>query len=198
MQELLLPASTVLLVEGSNPDRRTDYDLVAVQTPSGLVSVDSRVPNAVVAEALDAGAIPDLAGFYDVRREVPWGSSRIDFLLEGPEGRALVEVKGCTLVEPGGLALFPDAPTARGARHVRELAQALEGGVSSFVVIIIQRGDGRVFAPNDRTDPAFGDALREASVRGVGVMAFTTRVTREGVDLMDPIPVDLEATMEAT
>jgi len=197
MRELLLPGASVLLLPAEGTTRRTSHDLVAVETPGGLVSVDSRVPNAVVAESLEEGGIPALGEYHRVVREHAWGGSRFDFLLGGHQGEALVEVKGCTLVDEGGLALFPDAPTSRGARHVRELADAVARGMRAVVLVVVQRGDGRVFAPNDGTDPAFGDALRASAASGVEVMAYLTDVTREGVDLGEEIPVDLTAALEA-
>jgi sugar fermentation stimulation protein A len=196
MRELLLPGSTVLLHPASSPGRRTAYDLVAVETPGTRVSVDSRVPNAVVAEALEAHALPGVDGYERVRPETPWGSSRFDFHLEGPGGEALVEVKGCTLVEEDGRALFPDAPTVRGARHVEELAKAKRAGMDAHVVVVVQRDDGVIFSPNDRTDPAFGAALRYAAASGVEVTALLTEVTRAGVDLAGIIPVDLDGALE--
>jgi sugar fermentation stimulation protein A len=195
MHELLLPGANVLLHPSTASGRRTAFDLVAVDSPVARVSVDSRVPNAVVAEALATGTLDGIDGYDRVHPERRWGTSRFDFHLEGPSGEALVEVKGCTLVEEGGLALFPDAPTIRGSRHVRELAEAVDAGLDAYVVIVVQRDDGRVFAPNDRTDPSFGEALRQASSRGVKVMAFLTDVTRDGVTLGRSIPVDLSAGM---
>lgn len=196
MRELLVPGNTVLLLPSYSPGRRTGHDLVAVETPTTLVCVDSRVPNSVVADALADGSNPLVSGYEEVNPEWTWGHSRFDFHLRGRVGEALVEVKGCTLVEEGGLALFPDAPTIRGTRHVRELADAVKAGLAAYVVVIVQRGDGRIFAPNDRTDPDFGDALRDASKAGVKVLAFITDVTRDGVHLAGPIPVDLFASME--
>lgn len=193
MRELLVPGADVLLHEASSTARQTAYDLVAVETADVMVSVDSRVPNTVITEGLASGTIPGMGTYGEFKREHTWGSSRFDFLLKGPEGEALVEVKGCTLVEGDGLALFPDAPTQRGARHVRELARAVDAGIEAHVVVVVQRADGRVFAPNDRTDPAFGDALRDASASGVHILALATEVTREGVFLGSPVPVDLEA-----
>lgn len=197
MRELLIPGAKVMLLPAEGPDRRTAHDLVAVEATGGLVSVDSRVPNAVVAESLVAGTVPGLEGYDRVVREHTWGDSRFDFLLGGPDGDALVEVKGCTLVEEGGLALFPDAPTTRGARHVRELAAAVDEGMRAVLLVVVQRSDGRVFAPNDRTDPEFGDALRTSAAAGVEVKAHLTEVTREGVELGASIPVDLTAVVEA-
>jgi sugar fermentation stimulation protein A len=198
MRELLVPGADVLLREASSTARQTEYDLVAVETPYVMVSVDSRVPNTVVAEGLASGTIPGLEAYGEFKREHTWGSSRFDFLLQRSGGEALVEVKGCTLVEGDGLALFPDAPTQRGARHVRELARAVDEGIEAHVVMVVQRADGRVFSPNDRTDPAFGDALRDASASGVNVLALATEVTREGVFLDHPLPVDLEAARRWT
>jgi sugar fermentation stimulation protein A len=193
MQELLVEDAPVLLLDRDRPGRKTRWDLVAVRYGSEWVSVDSRVPNIVLGEAVAAGAIPELRGLTVSRPEHTWGSSRFDFLLAGGGKEVLLEVKGCTLVREDGLALFPDAPTMRGARHVRELGEARTEGFRSVVVVIIQRSDGRVFAPNDRTDPAFGDALRTAVAAGVEVIAYNTDVDRVGVALRDPVPVDLDA-----
>ncbi len=196
MRELLLPGATVLLHGADAEGRKTRYDLVVVETSNVLVSVDSRVPNKLLAEAMEDGAIPKLAAYTKVRPEHTWGDSRFDFLASGNGHQALVEVKGCTLVREDGLALFPDAPTSRGARHVRELARARGEGLDACVVFMVQRSDGRVFAPNDMTDRTFGDALRAAHSGGVRVLAYGTRVTRSGVELADPIEVDLGAALE--
>lgn len=196
MAELLAPENPVLLMDRGHPDRSTRWDLVAVELPHTLVTIDSRVPNRVVAEALARGDLPELRAYDSVRPERTWGSSRFDFHLSGNGGEALVEVKGCTLVDADGRALFPDAPTARGARHVRELAEGVASGVRGVLIVVVQRGDGRVFSPNDRTDRAFGDALREASASGVEVIARRARVDREGVELGTTVAVDLEGLLQ--
>jgi sugar fermentation stimulation protein len=195
MHELLVPGARALLADRGHPGRRTRWDLVAVRKGATWVSVDSHLPNRILGEALEAGAIPELAHYPSARPEHTRGRSRFDFLLEGSSGSALVEVKGCTLVRDDGLALFPDAPTARGARHVRELGEALAEGLDAYVVIIVQRSDGRLFSPNDVTDRAFGDALREAAGAGVHVIAYATEVSKEGVELLGPLGVDLEAVL---
>ncbi len=195
MEELLRPEHPVLLAERGHPGRATRWDLVAVELPHTRVSIDARVPNVVVGEALRAGGIGQLRGYDTVRPEVAWGTSRFDFALSNGAREALVEVKSCTLVDGQGRALFPDAPTVRGARHVGELARAVSEGMEAAVVIVVQRSDGRLFAPNDRTDPAFGDALRTAAREGVQVVARRAEVTRQGVDLAGPVPVDLEALL---
>jgi len=196
MAELLLDGAAVLLHHREAVGRSTAWDLVMVEGPRGWVSIDSRVPNRLVRDALLRGAIPRVAGMGEVRAEVPLRGSRIDFALSGDDGKALVEVKGCTLVRGDGLALFPDAPTARGARHMRELASAVADGVRGLVVVVVQREDGRVFAPNDPQDPDFGNALRAAAAAGVEVLAYGTRVSRRGVELADQLPVDLHAALE--
>jgi sugar fermentation stimulation protein A len=195
MEELLRPEHPVLLVERGHPGRATRWDLVAVELPHTLVAIDARVPNIVVGDALRAGEISQLRGYDSVRPEVTWGNSRFDFNLSNGTREALVEVKSCTLVDGQGRALFPDAPTVRGARHVSELSRAVSEGIGAAVVIVVQRSDGRLFAPNDRTDPAFGDALRAAAKAGVEVVVRRTEVTRRGVDLAGPVPVDLEALL---
>lgn len=193
MEELLVPGACVLLLPRDGRARRTDWDLVMVRTARGLVSIDSRVPNRLVAEAVAGRRIPQLSGLDEVRAEVVRGTSRLDFLVTGEAGEALVEVKGCTLVLPDGLALFPDAPTTRGARHVRELSTAAGDGVRALVLAVVQREDARLFAPNDPQDPAFGDALREAAASGVEVLAYGTRVSPRGIELAGEVPVDLTA-----
>ena len=196
MEELLVDGATVLLHHRGSKGRSTAWDLVMVEGPRGLVSIDSRVPNRLVREALSTGGIPQLADLEELRAEVPRGDSRIDFALAGEAGEALVEVKGCTLVRPDGMALFPDAPTTRGARHVRELANAVAEGVRGLVIVVVQREDGRTFAPNDPQDPRFGNALRAAASTGVEVMAFGTSVSQTGVEMAGELPVDLHATLE--
>ncbi len=196
MRELLVPGALVLLSDRGHPGRRTRWDLVAVRKGTTWVSVDSHLPNRILGQALATGAIPELAHYSSVRPEHTRGRSRFDFFLEGASGSALVEVKGCTLVREDGLALFPDAPTTRGARHVRELGEARAEGLDAYVVIIVQRSDGRLFSPNDATDRAFGDALREAAGAGVKVIAYATDVSTEGVELLGPVDVDLRAALE--
>ncbi|MBC7083151.1 MAG: DNA/RNA nuclease SfsA [Firmicutes bacterium] len=171
--------------------RKTAYDLALVDHDGLLVSVDSRVPNHLVFAALRSGFFPDLAVYPDVRRECVYGESRIDFRLSGSAaGDCLLEVKSVTLVR-GGRALFPDAPTARGARHVRELARAAAEGLRAAVMFIIQREDADSLSPNDETDPGFGAALRDAARSGVEVRAYTCRVARERICLYREVPVAL-------
>ena len=170
LQELLVEGARVLLRRSGSPGRKTSYDLTGVKAGETWVSVDSRVPNALFREALEQRSLEEFRGYRIAREEVEFGRSRLDFLLQG-EPPALVEVKSCTLVEEG-VAKFPDAPTARGRRHLLELMEAKSAGYRSAVVFVIQRSDALAFAPNDATDAAFGEALREAAREGVEVLAY--------------------------
>ena len=187
-RELLVPGCTVYLEKGTNPNRKTAYDLIAVETGSSLINMDAQAPNKVFAEwAVAGGFLPDVTA---IRPEYAYGGSRLDFCVE-TEGRLhLVEVKGVTLEENGN-ALFPDAPTERGVRHLHELMRAVEEGHRATAFFVIQMADVLDFAPNDTTHPAFGEALREAARRGVEIAAYTCRVTPETVTLDAPVPVRL-------
>jgi sugar fermentation stimulation protein A len=191
LRELLIPGRRVLLRPApSGRDRRTDYDLLLLEHEGGWVSLDSRLPNQVVAGMLEARWLSGFEGYESVRREVRLGESVIDFCLEGPRGRCWVEVKSVTLVEDG-VAAFPDAVTLRGQRHVRELARAVEEGERAVVLFLVQREDARRFAPHDATDPDFGAALRSAAALGVEVRAVRCRVTPEDLRPLDELPVHL-------
>ncbi len=186
--ELLLPGARVLLAPCPGAHRVTAYDLVMTYHGDTLVSVDSRVPNRLLDGELRAGAVPEFAGWTYQRAEVVLGESRLDFLLQRGEARCWIEAKSVTLVVDG-VALFPDAPTARGARHLRELAAARARGDRAAAVFIIQRDDARRFAPNRACDPDFAVALDAAAVAGVEIVARTCRVTPDGMALGERVEV---------
>ena len=191
--ELLVPGRRVMLVERAGSARLTRYDLVLVQVGEHWVSVDARLPNDLVEEALRSGGLPSLSGYTAVRREVPFGASRLDFLLEAQDRRpCLLEVKSATLIVDG-LACFPDAVTARGRRHVNELAAALSEGYRAVVLFVVQRGDAQGLRPHDESDPDFGRALRQAARQGVEVKACICQVEPGGVEIDRPLPVYLAA-----
>ncbi|MFQ5908445.1 MAG: DNA/RNA nuclease SfsA [Thermoplasmata archaeon] len=180
--ELLPAGAPVLLERRQSPGRKTEYDLVAVRSREVWVSVDTRLPNRTVCSWLKEGLLPEFRGYSSIRPEVVVGASRLDFLLRN--GRdCYLEVKSCTLVEDGD-ALFPDAPTRRGTRHVETLAKLVGDGFRACVLFVIQRPDARRFRPQDETDPAFGKALREAQAEGVEVFAY--RTTFDRTTLVDP------------
>ena len=196
-RELLLPGCTVYLEGSANPQRNTKYDLVAVEKirpgrPPLLVNMDAQAPNRVFGEWMAAGRgaalglpRPDL-----LRPETAWGNSRFDFYWESSERRGFVEVKGCTL-EDGGRALFPDAPTQRGVKHLRELAACRQAGYEAAVCFVIQMAGMTAFSPNDAAHPEFGAALREACRAGVKVLAAECAVTPDSLVMTGPVPVEL-------
>ena len=188
-RELLVPGATVYLEKSSNPNRKTAYDLVTVETPFGLVNMDAAAPNQVAGELLRAGAI--LSSPTLVQPEVRFGASRLDFYAENDRQRLFVEVKGVTLRQ-GEWAVFPDAPTVRGAKHMGEVVQAVAQGYRAMALLIVQMGGCTAFRPNRETDPAFCRALRDARAAGVEVRAVDCRVTPNTVTANRELPVDLD------
>ena len=159
-RELLVPGAEVWLTRSDNPARKTAFDLIAVQKGPRLINMDSNAPNAVFGEyAREGKFLPDA---QNVRSEVRWGDSRFDFCLESGGKTHFIEVKGVTLEENGAVR-FPDAPTERGVKHLRELQRAAAEGYGAHAVFIIQMKDVTQLSPNDDTHPAFGTALREAA-----------------------------------
>jgi sugar fermentation stimulation protein A len=189
MVELLQPGVEVYLKEEQVSGRKTGYDLVLVRQ-SFLVSIDSRVPNRLTEEAIRLNLLPEFCGYDLVRAEYVHGDSRFDFLLAGGNRQMLLEVKSCTLVQEGR-ALFPDAPTQRGRRHLHTLVAALKQSFDAAVLLVIQRADAENFSPNDETDPGFGAALREAASSGVKIYAYSCQVTLEEMNFLRRIPVIL-------
>ena len=183
-RELLVPGAAVYLEKSANPKRKTAYDLIAVEKGSLLVDMDAQAPNRVFAEWLE----PRLPEGAVLRREYVYGDSRLDFCVESPRGLCLIEVKGVTL-EEGGAARFPDAPTERGVKHIRELQRAAEAGLGAALFFVVQMENMESVAPNDGTHPAFGAALREAAAAGVRVCAYDCAVTPESLELRREIPV---------
>ena len=181
-RELLVPGATVWLEGSGNPNRKTAWDLVAVEKAGKLINMDAQAPNRVVGEwaAQQAGVLP----------EVTFGKSRLDFALETEKGLHLVEVKGVTLEEDGHTR-FPDAPTERGVKHLQELMGAVEQGHAATAFFVIQMEEAVDFAPNDATQPAFGQALRQAAERGVEIAAYNCHVTPEEMTIWRPVPVIL-------
>lgn len=187
-RELLVPGATVYLERAENPDRKTAYDLIAVEKGNLLINMDAQAPNRIFREWAAAGGFaPDITA---VRPEYVYGASRIDFCLETARGLHLVEVKGVTL-EENGHARFPDAPTERGVRHIHELRTAVGQGLEATLFFVVQMEGMKDVAPNDATHPAFGAALRVAAAAGVHVRAFGCAVTPDSVVIQREIPVIL-------
>ena len=188
-RELLIPGRAVWLERSENPARKTKYDLVAVDKDGLLINMDAQAPNKVFAEWARAGRF--VPGLTLLRPETVWGASRFDFYWEAGERRGFAEIKGVTL-EENGLALFPDAPTERGVKHLRELAAATAAGYECAVCFVIQMKGCRAFCPNERTHPEFGAALRDASAAGVRVLAVDCAVTPESLTMENPVTVRLK------
>lgn len=188
LEELLDPGRKVFLSQVESKSRKTSFDLKIVKVGEILVSVDARLPRFIFQEAVEKGELSDFAGYRVVKGEPRYGGGRFDVLLEGPEGQLMVETKSVTLVKEG-IALFPDAPTERGRRHLLELKRALEEGLKAAVVFIIQREDAVAFSPNFAADPAFGQAFQEAIKAGVKASAYTCSVTERGIKIKSQVPV---------
>ena len=186
-RELLPPGAKVWCQKSDNPARKTKYDLITVQKGPRLINMDSQAPNAAAKEWLLGGG---LGKVENLRSETVHGDSRFDFsfTLEGKQ--CFLEVKGVTL-ETDGVCAFPDAPTERGAKHLRGLTEAAREGYGAYVLFVIQMADVKHLHPNDATDPNFAKALREAAGNGVQVLAMDCTVTVDSMTIRKPVPVVL-------
>lgn len=181
-RELLVKGVIVYLEKSSNPNRKTQYDLIAVEKNDRLINMDSQVVNKVAFEFL-----PTL--FEDVKfikPEYKYGNSRIDFYIETKNEKVIVEVKGVTL-ENDGVVSFPDAPTERGVKHLKELQKAVTEGYKAYVMFVVQMSDVKYFEPNIATHPQFAEVLKEARDNGVIPLAFDCSVTPETIEIRKPV-----------
>jgi sugar fermentation stimulation protein A len=191
-RELLVPGYTVYLTENQNPARKTRWTLVSVNRAGRLINMDALAPNRAFREAVEDETVrlPGLDVPTFVKPECRFGDSRFDFYLEDGVRRAFAEVKGVTLEEDGA-ALFPDAPTERGVRHVRELCRAAKEGCLAYLILVVQMEGVDHFSPNRRTHPAFADALLAARESGVRILAYDCRVAPDEIRMNRPVPVVL-------
>lgn len=185
-RELLVEGARVYLAESGNPARKTKYDLVAVEKGDLLINMDSQAPNKVAAEYIPAL----LPGLTFLRPETKFSSSRFDFYGEAAGEKWFIEVKGVTL-ERDGVALFPDAPTARGTKHLRELCACMSQGYHACVLFIVQMSGVEFFTPNAETDPDFAAALAEAARQGVRLEAVDCLVTPDSLAPRQKIRIEL-------
>ncbi len=189
-RELLIPGATVYLEKSANPERKTAYDLIAVQKGERLINMDSQIPNKVVEEWLYKKQL-----FHDlvlVRPETKYGSSRFDFYIETASEKIFMEVKGVTL-EENGVVRFPDAPSERAVKHVEELIQACKEGYKAYILFVIQMKGVKYFTPNVDTHPEFAQALQKAVKAGVNILAYDCRVTPESIELAESVEVRLNS-----
>lgn len=188
--ELLTPGARVVLKEASGGQRKTIYDLIGVYHKGEKISLDSRVPNKLVLEALKNGDIPEFSGYTSIKPEHRYGHTRFDFFLTDGREPCLLEVKSCTLVRDG-VALFPDAKTVRGRRHVRDLLEAKNEGFRACILFMVQRADAHVFSPDDETDAEFGKVIRYAASQGVEVYAYCSEFLKNMIILRGKVEVKL-------
>ena len=186
-RELLVPGCTVWCQRSDNPNRKTKFDLIAVQKGDRLINMDSQAPNKAAGEWLRDGGLGEIS---ELRPEVKHGDSRYDFSFLKDGKRCFLEVKGCTL-EEDGVCAFPDAPTERGAKHIRGLTEAALAGYGAYILFVIQMSDVKYIRPHDETDPEFGRALREAAQNGVQVLAMDCAITPDTMEIRLPVLVKL-------
>lgn len=186
-RELLPVGAKVWCEKSSNPARKTKFDLIAVQKGKCVINMDSQAPNIAAKEWLENGGLGQIE---NLKPESRHGDSRFDFSFTKDGKACFLEVKGVTL-ENDGVCAFPDAPTVRGAKHLRELTQLAKEGYGTYVLFVIQMADVAYLHPNDATDPDFGAALREAAAAGVNVLAMDCQVTPDSMNLHSPVAVHL-------
>ena len=186
-RELLPSGAEVWCAVSDNPSRKTKFDLITVRKGQRLINMDSQAPNVAAGEWLASGGLGEIS---NLRAEVKMGDSRFDFSFVKDGKTCFLEVKGVTL-ETDGVCAFPDAPTERGAKHVKELARLVTEGYGAYVLFVIQMADVKYLHPNDTTDPHFGAALRQAAAAGVTVMAMDCAVTEDSMALRLPVLVKL-------
>ncbi len=186
-RELLPPGAQVWVQQAANPSRKTKFDLITVRKGARLINMDSQAPNIAAGEWLRQGG---LGPIENLKAESFHGDSRFDFSFTKDGRPCFLEVKGVTL-ENDGICAFPDAPTQRGAKHLRGLTQAAKEGCGAYVLFVIQMADVEYLHPNDATDPNFGAALREAAANGVQVLAMDCEVTEDAMTIRNPVPVKL-------
>lgn len=186
-RELLVPGAKVWCLDAASASRKTRYDLIAVQKGVRLINMDSQAPNAAAKEWLLSGGLGEIT---DLKPETKWGDSRFDFSFIKDGRRCFLEVKGVTL-ETDGVCAFPDAPTVRGAKHLRELTELAQQGYGAYVLFVIQMKDVKYLHPNDVTDPEFGTALRQAAAAGVQVLAVDCQVTPDSMIISNKVTVNL-------
>ena len=186
-KELLQPGARVWCQQFDNPNRKTKFDLITVQKGDRLINMDSQAPNAAAREWLLAGGLGEIS---ELKGEYTHGDSRFDFSFIKDGVRCFLEVKGVTL-EHDGVCAFPDAPTERGAKHLRGLTKLAQEGFGAYVLFVMQMANVKYIHPNDTTDPEFSKALREAAANGVEVLAVDCEVTVDEMKIRNFVPVVL-------
>ena len=186
-RELLPAGAKVWCQKFDSANRKTKYDLITVQKGSRLINMDSQAPNKAAMEWLQAGGLGTLE---QLRPETKWGESRFDFSFLKDGKTCYLEVKGVTL-ENDGVCAFPDAPTERGVKHLKELTALANQGFGAYILFIIQMENVKYLHPNDKTDPAFGEALRKAAAAGVQLLAVDCWITQDSMTIRQPVEIKI-------
>lgn len=189
-KELLVPGANIILEDCShNKNRKTKYSLIAVWKNDILVNMDSQVPNKVVYDAIIQNKIKKLLNLNLVKREVTYGNSRYDIYFENENEKGFIEIKGVTL-ENNDIAMFPDAPTLRGTKHVLEMIDAVKNGYRGIIFFLIQMKGPKVFRLNKEMDKKFSDAVKFANEKGVEVLVYDSIVTENSISIGSQIKID--------
>ena len=185
---MLRPGADVLLVNRAGKGRKTRYQVLGVVDRGESILLDTRLSNSIAEEAITNGEVPPLRGYEVLKKEFSWGGSRFDFLLRKRDSNCIVEVKACTLLK-GSTAMFPDAPTLRGRRHIDTLSKAIRSGFRACVLFMIHHKGAELFLANRETDPKFSESMANAMKAGVEVYAYECRWLDDRVEVARPLPV---------
>ncbi len=189
-KEILKEGTKVILEQSENKNRKTKYSIIAANKGNMLINIDSQVPNKVVYDGVLEGKIKELSNIGALRREVVYGNSRFDLYFEKDRRKGFIEVKGVTL-EERGIALFPDAPTERGSKHIYEMIKAVDEGYLGYLFFLIQMNKISYFTPNTERDPKFAAALKTAKEKGVNILAYDSIISENEIKIGKPIKVCL-------
>lgn len=186
-KELLTQGAIVYLEKSDNPERKTRYSIISTLKNGNMFNIDSQAPNTVVYEALIQGQIQKMTDLKTIKRETVYGNSRFDISFQRNNGNmGFIEIKGVTL-DNDGVAMFPDAPTKRGVKHLNELMESIKQGYEAFVFFLLQYSPADVFMPNSKTDPLFAETLVSAHEAGVNIMVYDSVVKVNEIRLGKPI-----------
>ena len=185
-KELLIPSATVFVQENNNPKRKTKFSLISVIKEKRIINMDSQVPNKIVYEWILNGNL--LKDITLIKPETKYNNSRFDFYVETKNRKIFIEVKGVTL-ENQGIVKFPDAPTERGLKHVKELCECVKEGYDAYIIFVVQMKDVIHFEPNIETHKEFAEALKEAKKQGVHILAVDCEVNEDSINIRDYVKV---------
>ncbi len=189
-KELLIKGKTVFIEESDNPDRKTKYDLIAVSKDGMLINIDSQAPNKAAVEWIEQGGIYKKEDIILMKPEKKYGNSRFDIYVESKQEKAFIEIKGVTL-ENKGVAVFPDAPTERGLKHIYELADCVKHGYKAYLLFVLQFEGAKYLIPNDDTQPEFRQALKAAREADVKILAYECKVEQDMICITKQVEIKI-------